>query len=241
MGMLGLLGGQSGQSGPTDKGRPRNHAEASVLLVVGVHREERAFGEAVAERLSRERFGLLRIEQGLSGRRPGPDGVEAYRRCHRDLYAQILDHIRPSHAVAIDLHTGFDEAGTSADVLCADPGLLRCVARDGAEAGLLAGKLQGVQLVADQPELDGAEASSEAGASGRWPRLRPEIPRAVWRAGPHLYVGIEVYLPTSGDAMDSAVAFGAAVVEVAAECGLRRVGVATHRKLLPPECSRLAR
>ncbi len=213
-------------------GSGRESNSPSVLVVVGVHREERAFGEAVAERLPRDRFDLLRIEQGLCNRRPGPHEHDAYRARHRALYAQILEHIQPGHRVVLDLHTGLDEAGPSADVLCADPGLLRCVEPGGGDGsgqagsvGLPVGKVRGVQLVGDEPAscgIQAAEVSTDPACSGRWPRLRPDIPRAVWCAGPHLYAGIEVYLSTAGDALDTDVAFGAAVVLTAAACGLRR-------------------
>lgn len=139
--MLTLLGGT------------RKHPHAPVLLVVGVHREERAFGERVAARLPAARFDLLRIEHGLSGRRPGPDQLDACRRRHRALYEQILEQIKPDHRVVLDLHSGFDEAGFCADVLCADTELLRCIKHARTEAHaerrLTAGTVRGVQLVSN--------------------------------------------------------------------------------------------
>jgi hypothetical protein len=198
-----------------------------MLLVIGVHREERHFGEAVAARLPQARFDLLRIEQGLSGRRPGPDELDAYRLRHRALYAQILDHISPAHLVLLDLHTGFDEAGPCADVLCADAELLRCVERRGVPSGPDVDpdtrKIRGVRLVAGQPRVQPcapARAAPEPAAEDPWPSLRPHIPQAVWCADHYLYIGIEIYLLTPANPTDADIAFGAAVVRAAAECGL---------------------
>ncbi|MCD6706526.1 MAG: hypothetical protein LT080_08755 [Thiobacillus sp.] len=44
-----------------------------ALLVVGIHREERGFGEAVAAGLDRRLIDVLVIPEGLSGRHPRQD------------------------------------------------------------------------------------------------------------------------------------------------------------------------
>jgi len=206
----------------------REQARAPALLVVGVHREERAFGEAVAAQLPAADFDLLRIEQGLCGRRPGPDDLSAYRRRHRALYAQILDHITPAHRMVLDLHTGFDEADPCADVLCADTRLLRCVEQQRISSRPNASPapepLRGVQLVDAEPALrpavvEGVAAESEP--RERWPCLKPDIPQAVWCGEGFLYVGIEIYLPTTLQDTLAHARFGAAVVSTAAECAGR--------------------
>lgn len=219
----------------------RDHARAPTLLVVGVHREERAFGEAVAAQLPAADFDLLRIEQGLSGRRPGPDGLDAYRRHHRALYEQILTHIKPTHRVVLDLHTGFDETGPCADVLCTDPQLLRCVEETPMTARRnkqpATGRVGGVQLVAaaapatpagtDLGTDQGTDRGQPAGTAPidaparRWPWLKPDIPCAVWRGHRHLYIGIEIYLPHAPNWTGMDVELGAAVTAAAADCGLQ--------------------
>jgi hypothetical protein len=205
----------------------RHQARAPALLVVGVHREERAFGEAVAAQLPAADFDLLRIEQGLSGRRPGPDDLTAYRRRHRALYAQILDHITPAHRMVLDLHTGFDEAGPCADVLCADTALLRCLEDQAIAARCRVppakSTIGGIQLVADEPETAFTAPVSDQPLQTHphhWPWLRPDIPHAVWCAGRHLYIGIEIYLTDIDRPTGSDVTFGAAVVSAATDCGL---------------------
>lgn len=201
-----------------DNGRPRHSTNA--LLVVGVHREERAFGEAVAERLPSARFELLRIEQGLSGRRPTPDRLAAYRHHHRVLYEQILERIRPWHRVVLDLHTGSDEAGPCADCLCADNRLLRCIEHDGDDA--VQAKLRPVRLVDDQ--LCNVERVGAGDAAGNWPLLRPDVPNSVWRAASHLYIGLEVYLPEPRVVADADADFAAAVTQRVADWGLALTG-----------------
>jgi hypothetical protein len=209
----------------------RDHARAATLLVVGVHREERAFGEAVAAQLPAADFDLLRIEQGLSGRRPGPDELTAYRRRHRALYTQLLDHITPSHRVVLDLHTGFDEAGPCADVLCADTGLLRCIEHQGMTAlpgaGAAPQRLRGLRLVDAEPAMEATHAEDVAAAAAtckRWPWVRPDIPQAVWCAEGFLYVGIEVYLPNAAQDAAAHAEFGAAVVSATVACAHRLAG-----------------
>ncbi len=209
----------------------RDQAKAPVLLVVGVHREERAFGEAVAAELPAGQFDLLRIEHGLSGRRPGPGERDLYRQRHRALYAQIVEHIKPAHRLVVDLHTGFDEAGPCADVLCAETGLLACIQRRGpvdmlAEERRAMDLVRAVQLVTGQHSQAGATGAADA-AVGRqppppgtaWPRVRPDIPDAVCCADRHLYIGLEIYLPDAENDSGNAVGFGAAVVRAAVRCG----------------------
>ncbi|WP_156427748.1 hypothetical protein [Thiohalocapsa sp. ML1] len=211
-------------------GGARKQPSAPALLVVGAHREERAFGEAVAARLPGAGFDVLRIERGLSGRRPGPEALDAYRRRHRALYEQILGHIRPTHHVVLDLHTGFDESGLCAEVLSADPLLLGCIERAGSAGvapALGVSRLRGVQLVAECP-LDGrpdATAGTCAPRAG-WPRLKPDIPAAVWHVEHPLYIGVEIYLP--GAPGTAGIEFGAAVVTAAARCGLNLMATREH-------------
>lgn len=106
-----------------------------TLLVIGVHREERAFGEAVAAGLY-GRVDVLAIEDGLSGRRPRPDQRFHYDTLHRALYRQLPAHAAGHYELLVDLHSGLDRAGPSADLICAEPERLAGVtARLGAGAG----------------------------------------------------------------------------------------------------------
>jgi hypothetical protein len=198
--------------------RPRERP--SIVLVIGAHREELAFGEAVAEHLDRRRIDVLRIPAGISGRRPGPDELATYRRRHAELYRQILEHVQPEQRVLIDLHTGFDERLCSADILCADPTILHCIEQADARletplpAQVRAVRLVGSQGVEDLSCLDGAT----------WPSVRPELPDAVWCGTGPLYVGVEVYLRQLHQGTPAEAHFAVAVIAAISDCALTSIG-----------------
>ncbi|WP_462322809.1 hypothetical protein [Halochromatium sp.] len=203
-------------------GQPARLARARppIVLVIGAHREELSFGEAVAEHLDRQRIDLLRIPVGLSGERPGPDGLERYRQRHAELYRQILEHVQPGQRVLIDLHTGFDERLCWADVLCAEPALLRCIEHKAADdcTPAVLGDMRPVRLVA--AEGDAASRPAEAQRADAWPWVRPELPEPVWNGKSPLYVGVEVYLAAASQGTATEVRLAAAVIEAVADCAL---------------------
>ncbi|MFP4075905.1 MAG: hypothetical protein ACLFTD_05380 [Halochromatium sp.] len=208
-------------------GQPDRLARARppILLVIGAHREELSFGEVVAEHLDHQRIGLLRIPVGLSGQRPGPDGLERYRQRHAELYRQILEHVQPGQRVLIDLHTGFDERQCSADVLCGEPALLRCIERKAAAEGRGSGGLgdmRPVRLIA--ADVETPPRSADARQTDAWPCVRPELPESVWKGAGLLYIGIEVYLaePSAGTTAGTPAEarFAAAVIDAVGECAL---------------------
>ncbi|MGY6277547.1 hypothetical protein [Methylomonas sp. MgM2] len=104
--------------------------DAPLLLVIGIHREELAFGRAVAEGLNPERIKVLTVPEGLSGRKPLPDQVFNYQTLHRALYLQLLPYVLGRHAVLLDLHSGSDTAGPSADLICADAAWCNALAHE---------------------------------------------------------------------------------------------------------------
>lgn len=167
------------QAGVRRTPRPMNGARS--LLVVGIHREERAFGEAVAEDLDRGLVDVLVIPDGLSGRRPRPDEKFAHDVLHRALYQQLLPHVLRRHHRLIDLHTGADPQGACADLICACPEKL---------AGLAQGNPPGdgaprIRLLALG---DAAESGAPVALADR------SIPEEIWR-NPHFdYVGVEIFL-----------------------------------------------
>ena len=154
-------------------------SSATTLLVIGIHREELAFGEAVAARLDRSRFDVLNIPEGLSGRHPRPDQRFHFDTLHRALYLQLLPHIQTRHKWVIDLHTGLDPHGPSADIYCRDTLLL--------VESLT--KANGIQLA---PRL--ISLLPEAAV----PSAETVIPPDIWRSPRFLYVGVEIYLPGTG-------------------------------------------
>jgi hypothetical protein len=97
-------------------------AGAPTVLLIGIHREELAFGRAVARGLDDPGIAVLEIPEGLSGRRPRPDQRFHYETLHRALCLQLLPHLAGHCRLLIDLHTGLDRQGPSADLMCADCG-----------------------------------------------------------------------------------------------------------------------
>lgn len=200
-------------------GQPNKHARERppIVLLIGAHREELSFGEAVAAQLDRQRIGLLRIPVGISGQRPGPDGLERYRRRHAELYRQILEHVLPEQRILIDLHTGFDERLCSADVLCAEPAMLRCIERKRGEGETpQGGSVRAVRLI------DAGRGTVPSLVNGQpaepWPWVRPDLPKAVWNGTEMLYVGVEVYLAEHSEGSAAEARFAAAVIGLVAAC-----------------------
>jgi hypothetical protein len=204
---------------PFRRAEARAAGRRPVLLVIGAHREELSFGEAVAAQLDRQRIDLLRIPVGISGQRPGPDALAGYRQRHAELYRQILEHVQPEQRVLIDLHTGFDERLCSADVLCGEPALLRCIEHKASQPGAPAGgSMRAVRLLASEP--DAATRSGARPQAESWPWVRPVLPEIVWNNPRPLYVGVEVYLASSSRGTPAEVRFAAAVIEAVGDCAL---------------------
>ncbi len=91
-----------------------------TLLVIGIHREELAFGQVVAAGLADAPIDVLTIPEGLPGRHPRPDERFRHDTLHRELYLQLLPHAR-GRRLLIDLHSGIDPQGPGADIYCRAP------------------------------------------------------------------------------------------------------------------------
>lgn len=172
---------------------------APVLLVVGIHREELAFGATVAARLDARRVDVLKIGEGLSGRRPRQDERFRYDTLHRALYLQLLPHVQPWHRLLLDLHTGLDPAAPCADLYSRD-------------IEVLATRLwRAPPLLPAAPRLFALQPPDAAAT--RTAAAQTVIPAEVWRNPRFLYVGIEVYLPDADSVRDVDVDYARAVIE----------------------------
>jgi len=188
---------------------------AGTLIVIGAHRDELAFGERVVARMDPGRYRVLRIQRGLFGQRPPRlEELAAYRDRHQALYRQILEHVAPGQRLMIDLHSGIDSAGLSADVLCADTRLLACLARrlKTNEPGTAAVRL--IRLVASTESPDLSQPDRAA-----WLVAKPDLPEEVWNRDELLYVGVEVYLRREGLGLPVEWAFARTVLGEIAACG----------------------
>lgn len=170
---------------------------APVLVVIGIHREELAFGREVAATLAADVAEVLEIPEGLSGRRPRPDQRFYYGLVHEALYLQLLPHMR-GRQLLIDLHVGADQNGPCADLICGD--------------AVLAGRLQaglaqepgGVRVI----QLGSPDAIA----------ARTVIPERVWRNPDFLYLCMEIYLPDDGSAGPQAIALAQRLIGLAGQC-----------------------
>jgi hypothetical protein len=166
---------------------------ARALLVVGIHREELAFGKAVAEGLDRDLIEVLVIPQGLSGRHPRQDQKFHSDTLHRALYRQLLAHVRGRYPLLIDLHTGLDAEGPCVDLYSAEPDRWRGALRELADAHPDIG-LRAIRLV-----TNAADGGATNGCDT--PLAATVIPEEIWRNPAFRYLCVEVYLrePGAGD------------------------------------------
>lgn len=169
----------------------------ATLLVIGIHREELAFGSAVAAGVDRKRIDVLTIADGLSGRRPRADQRFHYDVLHRALYRQLLGHVRDHHRLVVDLHTGIDSGAPCADLFSRDIPRI---------AALLAGSRD----LPFQPRLIPLGGAEEERCA------ETVIPEEVWRNARFLYIGLEIYLLESGAERAEDLAYARALVEALA-------------------------
>ena len=189
---------------------------AETVLVTGVHREELAFGDRVTDRLDARGIDLLRIPEGVSQRCPDVSQQFYYEARQRELYLQLHQQVKGRYGLLIDLHSGLDEQGASADVYCHESALLDCVG-SGLEDTRFAGSVRLIRIVAPGEPAD-AQAQRgrvEAGA-------RTCIPPVIWEGGRPLYVGLEVYLPEEREGVREAVALARHLIERIRGCGDER-------------------
>ncbi len=166
-----------------------------TVLLIGVHREELAFGEAVAQWLDPGTLQVLRIPVGISGVRPTQDGAFYYATHHQELYLQILPLVRGRYDLVLDLHCGVNEPARCADLFAADPELLDCTCAALAED-------PGGQAPQVRPIL--LASGTRTGLAPTLPRAHTVIPEVFWRNGAFRYLGLECFLlqPGAGDAAD---------------------------------------
>ena len=158
-------------------------AKPRALLVIGIHREELAFGEAVTAGLDRCRIEVLAIPEGLSGRRPRPDQRFQYDTLHRALYLQLLPHVVGHHDLLIDLHTGLDRRGPRADLICAEAEKLAGLLEKSPRWPPSAVHASAVRFVRLGRNGDPGEAGVYVAET--------VIPEKIWRNARFLYVGVE--------------------------------------------------
>ncbi len=199
--------------------------EAATVLVIGVHREELAFGERVAASLSHLPIDVYRIPEGISGRHPRQDQVFRYRLYHQELYLQLRQQLKGTTRLLIDLHAGQDSEGPAADVFCCDRALLACIRRALADQRGLNAKARVRTLALIDGETDAVGASA-AGRASATPIAHALIPRRVWRQQPPLYLAIESYLRELGPGETEDWALARNLIRCVLECDQGRIAAA---------------
>nr|WP_321445142.1 hypothetical protein [uncultured Cohaesibacter sp.] len=188
---------------------PSKPKAKETIVVIGVHREEAAFGEKVASLLAGEDFGVMRVGKGLTARRPRPDQLQAYLDNHNRLYHRIAGELDAECKVMIDLHCR-QKDHTDADLFAADEALLRhCMQRHASDPNMTGKCLRPVRMVSDA-DLDGL--SMQALRSQLF--SKPELPEDVWRARCPVYVGLEIYIQNEGEGQPEEWMFARNLVEL---------------------------
>jgi hypothetical protein len=193
----------------------RSPTDPRAVLIVGVHREELAFGDRVAERLDRSRIAVMRIPEGLPARRPSQEDAFYYTTTHRELYLQILAQVRGRYELVIDLHSGINESGCCADLFSADRALLDCACTAAAKMA----SIPGTCTPPVRPILLGETAPVEERA-GRLPLLRAHtvIPEPVWSTPGLVYLGLEVFVPVPDSQDPDDLALARNLIESLLDC-----------------------
>ncbi len=183
--------------------------QPTVLLVIGIHREELAFGCAVAERIDAGKVAVLAISEGLSNRLPSLDERYRHDMLLRRLYLQLLPHMVGRHRLLIDLHTGIDPAGPSVDLISCDAPLRDRLA----------------QCIGERPDL--AEKLIRVlplGPNQSIPHVRTMIPQEVWNNPAFVYLGMEIYQPPGERADQGALDLALVLIQKATDCVATELG-----------------
>jgi hypothetical protein len=199
---------------------------SKAIIVIGIHREELAFGERVAELLEESGIEVLRIEQGLSGKNPIFDDLFYYTTQHQEIYLQLRQQVKKRCDLLIDLHSGINESGACADIFCKHVDLLNCLKTVSKKCSNircpLPGPIRLTRIIENSEEIDDtAEGNKETDTKIRvqgYPVCLTVIPHAVWASKDFIYVGLEIYLPRPDAGTLEDWQFAAEIVECILKC-----------------------
>lgn len=199
---------------------------SKAIIVIGIHREELAFGERVAELLEESGIEVLRIDQGLSGKNPIFDDLFYYTTQHQEIYLQLRQQIKKRYDLLIDLHSGINESGACADIFCKHVDLLNCLKTVSKKCSNircpLPGPIRLTRIIENSEEIDDtAEGNKETDTKIRvqgYPVCLTVIPHAVWASKDFIYVGLEIYLPRPDAGTLEDWQFAAEIVECILKC-----------------------
>jgi len=166
-----------------------------TALVIGIHREELAFGKKVAEMMAESDIHIVQIDNGLSHERSYYRSGFYHSTIHREMYLQLHQQLTGKKVdLVVDLHTGINETGRCADIMSADTALL----------GKMDGLLKGVEkhTFSDPGEERLYEIIHENERSttdnSALSVCHTIIPQKVWKSREYIYAGLEIYLREPG-------------------------------------------
>lgn len=196
---------------------------SKAIIVIGIHQEELAFGEQVVELLDGSGIDVLRIEQGLSSKKPVFDDLFYYTTQHQEIYLQLRQQIKKRCALLIDLHSGINESGACADIFCKHVNMLDCMKTVFKKCSNIHGPLPGpIRLTRIIENFEEEEPDPKI----RNPKIRNQgypvcltvIPQSVWASKHFIYVGLEIYLPRPNTGTMKDWRFTAKIVEFILKC-----------------------
>jgi len=164
------------------------------ILVIGIHREELAFGRSVADVVPNS-VRIVQIDKGLSHKKSFYKSGFYHSTVHREIYLQLHQQIKGKTDLIIDLHTGINTSGRCADILSAEVSMLCRIKK----------QLDNVKYHPLSPpgeerlyEIIPTDKRREKGRS-LFPACHTIIPRRIWDEPTYIYVGLEIYLQESGE------------------------------------------
>ena len=190
---------------------------SKAIIVIGIHQEELAFGERVVELLDGSGIDVLRIEQGLSSKKPVFDDLFYYTTQHQEIYLQLRQQIKKRCALLIDLHSGINESGACADIFCKHVNMLDCLKTVFKKCSNIHSPLPGpirlTRIIEHSEEILDTKIRNQG-----YPVCLTVIPQAVWASKAFIYVGLEIYLPEPNAGTMEDWRFTAEIVESILKC-----------------------
>jgi len=184
---------------------------SATALVIGIHKEELAFGKQVARLLVKSGIQIVVIDNGLSHERAYYKSGFYHSTAHREMYLQLHQQLAGKKLdLLIDLHTGINETGRCADILSANTRFLKTM------DGLLKGvekhifSAPGEERLYEIIQTDTKSAEIDSSFSV----CHTIIPEKVWNSRQCIYAGLEIYLSKSGQGSSSDWEYAAVLVHM---------------------------
>lgn len=188
-----------------------NETESDTALVIGIHREELAFGRQVTRLLAESGIHIVQIDNGLSHERSYYRSGFYHSTAHREMYLQLHQQLAGKKInLVIDLHTGINETGRCADIMSADINLLEKV------DVLLKGVEKHTFSAPGEERLYEIIPQDEKSTkeNGSFSVCHTIIPHKVWNTQEYTYAGLEIYLREAGQGSMSDWEYAAGLIHM---------------------------